>query len=86
MDIELEMNPSTVVNNNEPGGSTIAVYHCAESISTNQTVSSVCSSDGVSRWNPDPTSHGCVSASSDTAGNLIELYDYNYSEMCTNQY
>ena len=64
MDIELEMNPNTVMNNIEPGGSTVMVYHCAESISTNLTVSSACSSDEVSRWNPDPTSHGCVSATS----------------------
>ena len=36
------------------------IYHCAESISMSQTVSIVCSSDGVSRWNTDPDSHGCV--------------------------
>ena len=67
VDIELETIPSTVLNTI----GSMTIYHCAESISANQTVSSVCSSDGVSRWNPDPTSHACVSATSDTSGNWI---------------
>ena len=39
------------------------VYHCAESISVNQTITSVCSSGGDSLWNPDPASHGCANIS-----------------------
>ena len=44
------------------------IYHCAESISANQTITSVCSSDGDSLWNSDPASHGCANVSTGTAG------------------
>ena len=46
------------------------IYHCAESISANQTVTSVCSNDGDSPWNPDPASHGCANVSNNTTGRL----------------
>ena len=51
---------------------TTTTYHCAESISKDQTVSIVCSSDGVSMWNTDPSSHGCVDNSTETECKTLE--------------
>ena len=44
------------------------LYHCAEGVSTDNSVLAICSSEGASRWSTDPSSHGCISASSGTAG------------------
>ena len=60
-DIELEL------HNSDTSTSSL-IYHCAESISANQTITSVCSSDGDSLWNPDPDSHGCTNISTDATG------------------
>ena len=62
-DIELELHTSD-------DSTASLIYHCAESISANQTITSVCSSDGGSLWNSDPASHGCTSISTDTIGRL----------------
>ena len=64
-DVELELH--------SPDNSTSLLYHCANSISdsVNHTIISVCSSDGDSKWDPDPASHGCTSISTNTIGKLI---------------
>ena len=47
------------------------IYHCAESVSANQTITSVCSSGGDSLWSPDPASHGCANISSTGAAGMV---------------
>ena len=65
-DIELVQQSSNYATNLDKPEITTTIYHCAESISMDQTVSIVCSSNRVSRWNADPSSHGCIGNSTET--------------------
>ena len=67
-DFELvKQQTSSITDEHEESTTT---YHCAESISTNQTVPVVCSSDDDSRWSTDPSSHGCVVNGTETESKL----------------
>ena len=57
---------------------TMTTYHCAESISMDQTISMICSSDRVSRWNVDPSSHGCIGNNTETESKLWKVDMYNH--------
>ena len=62
-DVELQLHTSDDFTS-------LLIYHCAESISANQNITSVCSNDGDSLWNSDLARHGCANVSTGAAGRL----------------
>ena len=69
-DIELVQRSADTATVNDATESLTTLYHCAEGVTTDNSVSSICFSDGVSRWNTDLANQGCTSsgASTDSAG------------------
>lgn len=82
IDFELEQHSSSTSE-----GFTM-LYHCAGSLLANQSISLVCSNDESSRWSADPSSHGCISASTESSGKhyvtvlFISIYMAVYIKLC----